>query len=157
MGARRFSTDLTRFLQRDEYEDGRADGDLAVDGHTQNRYALAAGNPVGFIELDGHVSVPADGGSPYPPVNNLGKKPAYYHFKIPRLRGYGFVRGGIFIQACHIDVPFFPDLRGDCRRGANHGFDPYAPPDRYRGLFRLDYERGTGLVRMNPTCAAKTT
>jgi RHS repeat-associated protein len=157
MGARRFSTDLTRFLQRDEYEDGRADGDLAVEGQTQNRYALAAGNPVGFIELDGHVSVPADGGSPYPPVNNLGKKPSYYHFKMPRLRGYGFVRGGIFIQTCRIKLRAFPDLRGDCRRPGNHGFDPYAPPDRYRGLFRLDYERGAGLVRMNPTCAAETT
>lgn len=54
MGARRFGPDVARFLQRDAYQGALADLGLSLDPLTQNRYALAAGNPVSFVEVDGH-------------------------------------------------------------------------------------------------------
>ena len=61
MGARRFGPDTARFLQRDVFNGALADLGLALDPLTQNRYALAGGNPISFVEWDGHV-VDADGG-----------------------------------------------------------------------------------------------
>jgi hypothetical protein len=43
--------------QEDVYDDALANLDLATDPLTQNRYALSAGNPVSFIEVDGHISM----------------------------------------------------------------------------------------------------
>ena len=54
MGARRFAPDSGQFLQEDVYNDALGDLGLSTDPLTQNRYALAAGNPVSFIESDGH-------------------------------------------------------------------------------------------------------
>jgi RHS repeat-associated protein len=59
MGARRFRTDVGRFMQADQYEDALADLDLGTDPLTQNRYSLAGGNPVTFIEVDGHKACTA--------------------------------------------------------------------------------------------------
>jgi len=56
MGARRFGPDIAHFLQQDFYEDALDDVDLSNDPLTQNRYDLAGGNPVSFVELDGHMS-----------------------------------------------------------------------------------------------------
>ena len=61
MGARRFGPDLGGFLQQDMFEGSLGDLGLATDPLTQNRYALAGGNPVSFMELDGHMAI-ADGG-----------------------------------------------------------------------------------------------
>ena len=61
MGARRFGPDTTKFLQQDQYQGALANLGLATDRLTQNRYSLAGGNPVSFIESDGH-RVTADGG-----------------------------------------------------------------------------------------------
>ena len=55
MGARRFGPDTARFLQRDNFQGATADLGLALDPLTQNRYALASGNPISFVEWDGHV------------------------------------------------------------------------------------------------------
>jgi RHS repeat-associated protein len=54
MGARRFSPDTGRFLQQDGYSGGAANLGLALDPLAQNRYGFAGGNPLGFIESDGH-------------------------------------------------------------------------------------------------------
>ncbi|WP_112261414.1 DNRLRE domain-containing protein [Lentzea terrae] len=54
MGARRYGPDLGQFLQRDQYQHALSDLGLAVDPLTQNRYALAGGNPISFVETDGH-------------------------------------------------------------------------------------------------------
>jgi RHS repeat-associated protein len=54
MGARRYSASTGRFLQRDQYDGALDNLGLASDPLTGSRYALAAGNPVSFIELDGH-------------------------------------------------------------------------------------------------------
>jgi RHS repeat-associated protein len=62
MGARRFSPDTGRFLQQDMYSGGAANLGLATDALTGNRYAFAGGNPVGFVETDGHVFVDDEGG-----------------------------------------------------------------------------------------------
>jgi len=61
MGARRFGPDIGGFLQQDMFEGALADLGLATDPLTQNRYALAGGNPVSFMEWDGHYAI-ADGG-----------------------------------------------------------------------------------------------
>jgi RHS repeat-associated protein len=60
MGARRFSPDIGRFLQEDFYGDALGDLGLGLDPLTQNRYSLAGGNPVSFVEVDGHC-VAGDG------------------------------------------------------------------------------------------------
>ncbi len=54
MGARRYTPGTGRFLQFDQY-DGVVDNlGLSLDSLTQNRYALAGGDPVTFVETDGH-------------------------------------------------------------------------------------------------------
>ncbi|MCA1712762.1 MAG: hypothetical protein LC789_14445, partial [Actinobacteria bacterium] len=64
MGARRFSPDTGRFNSIDMYQGALDDLGLAADPLGQNRYALAAGNPLSFVETDGHMVAP-DGGSPF--------------------------------------------------------------------------------------------
>jgi len=57
MGARRFSPKENHFLQEDRYAGALANLDLSLDPLTQNRYALAGGNPANFVEVDGHWSI----------------------------------------------------------------------------------------------------
>ena len=54
MGARRFSPSTAHFLQSDFYDDALADLGLSTDELTSNRYSLAGGNPISFVESDGH-------------------------------------------------------------------------------------------------------
>jgi RHS repeat-associated protein len=54
MGARRFAPDVAAFTQPDLYENAFDNLDLAQDPLTSNRYALAGGNPISFVEVDGH-------------------------------------------------------------------------------------------------------
>ena len=61
MGARRFGPDTGRFLQEDRYHMALSNLALSTDPLTQNRYSLAGGNPLSFVEVDGHM-VTADGG-----------------------------------------------------------------------------------------------
>ncbi|MDQ4124525.1 MAG: DNRLRE domain-containing protein [Actinomycetota bacterium] len=61
MGARRFGPDAARFLQPDLYRGALSNLGLSTDPLTGNRYALAGGNPLSFIETDGHMVI-ADGG-----------------------------------------------------------------------------------------------
>lgn len=60
MGARRFTASPGRFLQQDLYFGALSNLGLSLDPLTQNRYALAGGNPVSFVEVDGHEPA-ADG------------------------------------------------------------------------------------------------
>ena len=54
MGSRRFSPNVATFTEPDLYENAFDNLDLAQDPLTANRYALAGGNPVSFVEVDGH-------------------------------------------------------------------------------------------------------
>ncbi len=54
MGARRYVPATGRFLQVDQYDGALDNLTLALDPLSGNRYALAAGNPVNWVELDGH-------------------------------------------------------------------------------------------------------
>jgi RHS repeat-associated protein len=58
MGARRFGPDAGRFLQQDFYRDALDDLELSSDPLTQNRYSFAGGNPISFVEIDGHRPEP---------------------------------------------------------------------------------------------------
>jgi RHS repeat-associated protein len=62
MGARYYNPASGRFLQHDQYPTANANLALAQHPHSHNRYALAAGNPVTYRELDGHVVVHDGGG-----------------------------------------------------------------------------------------------
>ncbi|MEV0489525.1 DNRLRE domain-containing protein [Streptomyces atratus] len=55
MGFRNYSPGLNRFLTRDSYAGALADMSLASDPFTGNRYAFAGGNPISFVEIDGHL------------------------------------------------------------------------------------------------------
>ncbi|CAL9412059.1 hypothetical protein SUDANB106_01689 [Streptomyces sp. enrichment culture] len=55
MGFRNYDPGLNRFLTRDLYGGALADMGLATDPFTNNRYAFAGGNPISFVELDGHL------------------------------------------------------------------------------------------------------
>jgi RHS repeat-associated protein len=54
MGARRFAPDTGRFLEQDFYREALDDLELSEDPLTQNRYGFAGGNPISFVETDGH-------------------------------------------------------------------------------------------------------
>jgi len=54
MGARRFGPDIGAFLQQDQFYGALSDLGLALDPLTQNRYGLAGGNPISYVEWDGH-------------------------------------------------------------------------------------------------------
>ncbi|HEX2050726.1 MAG TPA: RHS repeat-associated core domain-containing protein [Actinomycetota bacterium] len=60
-GARRFAVGTGRFLQQDLYRGALANLSLSLDPLTSNRYSFAGGNPVSYIEWDGHQPVGADG------------------------------------------------------------------------------------------------
>ncbi|MFB7224868.1 DNRLRE domain-containing protein [Streptomyces sp. NPDC056227] len=55
MGFRNYAPGLNRFLTRDMYGGALDDMSLATDPYTGNRYAFAGGNPISFVELDGHL------------------------------------------------------------------------------------------------------
>jgi RHS repeat-associated protein len=55
MGARRYSASTGRFLQYDLFADALDNLGLSENPLSQNRYALAGGNPINFVEVDGHA------------------------------------------------------------------------------------------------------
>ncbi|MCA1823593.1 MAG: hypothetical protein LC640_04885, partial [Frankia sp.] len=57
MGARRFGPDIGRFVQYDLLHNALGNLSLSSDPLTGNRYGLAGGNPVSFVEWDGHMAV----------------------------------------------------------------------------------------------------
>jgi RHS repeat-associated protein len=70
MGARRYGPDIGRFLQQDMFYGALANLGLALDPLTQNSYALAGGNPISYIETDGHMAI-ADGGGGAAPCTSI--------------------------------------------------------------------------------------
>jgi YD repeat-containing protein len=60
MGARQFGPDVRTFLQEDLYAGAAMDLGLSLDPLTNNRLALAGGNPVSFVEVDGHYATTSD-------------------------------------------------------------------------------------------------
>ncbi|MCW2749155.1 MAG: repeat protein, partial [Aeromicrobium sp.] len=70
MGARSFSPQTGRFLQQDQYHDALGDMALATDPLTNNRYAFTGGNPVNFVEVDGHYACLDNSSSCQSPVRH---------------------------------------------------------------------------------------
>jgi RHS repeat-associated protein len=79
MGARRFASNSLHFLQQDLFQGALDDLSLTSDPLTNNRYALAGGNPVQFKEWDGHVPRFGGGGmasfNPNPPQSSANTEP----------------------------------------------------------------------------------
>jgi RHS repeat-associated protein len=71
MGARRYGPDTTRFLQQDMFYGALANLGLALDPLTQNPYALGGGNPISYIEWDGHMPL-LDGSGASTPAPTCG-------------------------------------------------------------------------------------
>jgi RHS repeat-associated protein len=57
MGARRYLPVTGRFLQVDYYNGALANLGLSLSPLSNNRYALAGGNPVNYVEIDGHMAL----------------------------------------------------------------------------------------------------
>jgi len=76
MGARRFGPDISTFLQQDMFYTALGDLGLALDPLTQNTYSLAGGNPISYVEYDGHMLMIDGGGggstSPNPTTSGSG-------------------------------------------------------------------------------------
>jgi RHS repeat-associated protein len=141
MEARRFDPDDARFLQQDRVDEPGGDLALTLGDTTQNRYALAGGNPVSFVEVDGHSATSVE--------RYQGAKERTHTFNIPYEPRVGVVRGGLFIAACRVGINRWTKYgQGDCR-----GFHKHAHPSRYRAYFALDYRTGKGRMRVNPSCA----
>jgi RHS repeat-associated protein len=58
MGARRYSLTTSRWQQQDVYYDADQNEGLNDSSTTADRYAFAAGNPVNYVEADGHSANP---------------------------------------------------------------------------------------------------
>lgn len=61
-GFRDYQPTLGRFLTRDLYNGALSDLSLGLDPWNSNRYQLAGGNPISFIDLDGHLNDVIEGG-----------------------------------------------------------------------------------------------
>lgn len=57
MGSRHYNPSINRFLTPDSFGGGMADQALSMGAGTANRYGFAGGNPVNFIDLEGHNAV----------------------------------------------------------------------------------------------------
>ncbi|HEX6700013.1 MAG TPA: DNRLRE domain-containing protein [Gaiellaceae bacterium] len=73
MGARRYEPDDGRFLQQDFFRDATDELGISQNEPTENRYAYAGGNPVTFVEKDGHAPHPPF----YPGQKGVQKKEIY--------------------------------------------------------------------------------
>jgi hypothetical protein len=81
MGVRRYDPSAQRFLQLDQFQGALDDLTLATDPLTQNRYGLAASNPLSGVEWDGHVPTATSSGtaatSPNPGAAALARYPNF--------------------------------------------------------------------------------
>ena len=180
MGARRFSPGSGSFLQQDAYDDALGDMSLSTDPLSQNRYSLAGGNPISFVETDGHRVAPPDPGSPgqgtvwdegsakavtksltgAPVVVEPDKgsvapgnaRPARDKFKLPsNFRG---PRSGVVRIGLFIPHEAVGWPGGIRSHGDDRGFDPHFSADRTRATFRIDLRKRTVSVQVNPSCNA---
>lgn len=77
-------------------------------------------------------------------------KASVFVFRAPKLPGKGVTFGGHFIAAEGIRAGAFffgPVLRGD-----NRDPSPHANPAQYRVFWKIDFDKGFGILRSNPTC-----
>jgi RHS repeat-associated protein len=62
-GARDYAASLSSWLQTDQYLNAFDDLSLSIDPITRDRHAYAGGNPIGYVDRDGHMYT--DGGGNY--------------------------------------------------------------------------------------------
>jgi RHS repeat-associated protein len=137
MGSRRFGVDTGRFLQQDMFANALGDLALNLDPLTQNTYALAGGNPVSFVEVDGHMLI-ADGGG----GSSTAPTPAPTPSPSPSGAGSGGTDGG---------------ARGPC--GSANACEQRAQPDKplYKYLDCADYGGAIPIAKCGGTAAGAAT
>ncbi|MGW8762949.1 golvesin C-terminal-like domain-containing protein [Streptomyces sp. NPDC055815] len=125
MGFRDYRPELNQFLSRDMYNGALSDLRLTTDPWTANRYALAGGNPVSNVEIDGHdfFDFLADVGEIALDTLELATDVGE-----GLLGGAAVVGGGLLIAggmaACGLSVPLLatgvgaPVTAGSCAAGA---------------------------------------
>jgi len=83
--------DTSKFLQPDQFNNALANLALGTDPLTQNRYSLAGGNPLSFIEWNGHDFTPDGSGgsdpSPTPPKPNPSVGPSGFSMQLACTKG----------------------------------------------------------------------
>jgi hypothetical protein len=182
-GARRYAPKVAGFIQLDLFLGALANLGLSADPLTANRYALAAGNPVSFVEWDGHV--PPDGGgfatsgkpSPYAFSREQGPYTSYDYgtWHNPERREvehrllYGNSRSTT-LSPVSIENP--AGLGGTVRiatfiaakeasffglkgLGDERRFDPQFSPERTRVYIEVDFDRNRIYAQANPSCRAR--
>ncbi len=143
MGARRYGPDLGAFLQQDQYNGALADLGLALDPLTQNRYALAGGNPISYVEWDGHAPTQDNPVSANPTLNvQLNSASSTWSGKD---RFVGCACSGL-----EQEVKTTSGSGGS--GGSGGGFSPFrAWMNLYQGYVAQAQEEGAGLVGLGKT------
>lgn len=143
MGSRQYAPQYGSFLQQDYFRSAAADVGLATDPSTATRYGFTGGNPINFADPDGHR----------PGAEHFGRAhPRFASFDLPAEPGVGIVHGGYFIKRKVVqNVPGTAWVTGDLN-GNDRGFMTNADPSRFKGYLFLNFSRGHGYLRVNPTC-----
>jgi RHS repeat-associated protein len=101
---RRLDVDSARYLQQDAFEDAPDDLAISLDLYDQNRYAFVGGNPVTFVDADGHAASDING---YKPVRFTGPPITHkYDFVAGHPRGWsssGTVK--LYPSVCGLNPP----------------------------------------------------
>jgi RHS repeat-associated protein len=170
MGARRYGPDTGRFLQRDFLAGALGDLGLSLDPLTQGRYNYAGGNPISFVEWDGHRfflnGIGAGAGAPRPPSAGTGaatygeaettSEHRELYGEVPSVTltqeiddsasRLGRIRLGIFIAEAEAG------RLGLMAQGDDRSFDPLFSRERTRAYVEVDFNRNEVFVQVNPTC-----
>ncbi|MDR7384785.1 DNRLRE domain-containing protein [Promicromonospora iranensis] len=95
MGFRDYAPGLNRFTTRDMYNGSLANLGLGSDPYTSNRYAFTAGNPINFIETDGHEPRPIHQGAAGPNTAGwVAPAPSVTNSKLQNILGDIYAKPG---------------------------------------------------------------
>jgi len=140
MDARRCGPDIGAFLQQDQFNGALADLGLATDPLTQNRYALAGGNPVSYVEWDGHIPTADNPVSANPTLNvQLNSTTSTWSGKD---RFVGCACSGL-------DQQVQAASRSGGSGGSGGGFNPFRSwMNLYQGYVNQAQQEGEGLAHL---------
>jgi RHS repeat-associated protein len=160
MGTRWYQAGLGRFTARDVLF-GELTSPMTLNQHVYGGLnPVTMWDPTGMYQDDGGGAGPCKGVTcgeyegngvwsvPSGCSNCDGSQTASVKiFPLPKRPTQGLVHGGHFIRSRDVAVPLREDLLGDDR-----AFDSFATASDYRVFIRLNFEKGFGVIRANPSC-----